>query len=306
MCFFTACLIKIIPLYMNILLGFIAGKALQANRDTIARIMFYMINPIVIFNGIIHTRLHVDILVLPVMTFLISVALCYSFFKLSKNIWQDSTVKLVAYSAGSGNTGYFGLPLALLLFDEQGVGIYIMAFLGVSIFENSVGISLFTAEKFTLKIFLGTLIRLPTMYALALGLIVNAGQVPSLEIFEEFMQHIRGAYAVLGMMIIGLGLAGLTSFTIDFKFVSMTFFVKFLVWPLIILTIIFIDQNLFHFFNQSIYNALVLLSVVPLSVNTVITASLMRCFPEKAATAVTASILFAMFYVPLMANYFIK
>ena len=305
MCFFTACLIKIIPLYMNILLGFIAGRVLQANRDTIARIMFYMINPIVVFNGIIHTQLHPDILVLPLITFLISTGLCFLFYKFANQLWSDSTVKLVAYSAGSGNTGYFGLPMALLLFDEQGVGVYIMAFLGVSIYENSLGMSLFASEKFTMREFFKSLSRLPTVYAMLFGLIINAIGLPTPQIFEEFMQHIKGAYAVLGMMIIGLGLATLDNFKIDFKFMSLTFLAKFVAWPLIILSIIFVDKQLFHVFNQQIYNALVLLSIVPLSVNTVIAASLTNSFPEKAATAVIISIFFGMFYVPFMANYFI-
>ena len=106
-------------------------------------------------------------------------------------------------------------------------------------------------------------------------------------------------------MIIGLGLATLDNFKIDFKFMSLTFLAKFVAWPLIILSIIFVDKQLFHVFNQQIYNALVLLSIVPLSVNTVIAASLTNSFPEKAATAVIISIFFGMFYVPFMANYFI-
>lgn len=290
---------------MNIMMGYIAGKVLGANRDTIARIMFYMINPIVVFNGIIHTKLKTDILILPILTFLISCGLCLVFLKIARKIWSDSLCPLVAYSAGSGATGYFGLPMALMLFDEQGEGVYIMSFLGVTFFENTLGIYIFSPERETAMQSVRKFLKLPALYALVGGLLFNLLHIPIHEIFEEFMKHVKGTYIVLGMMIVGLGLSGLTHFKIDFKFLGLTFLAKFLVWPAVILAIIFIDYHSIQFFNQTIYNALVLISIVPLAVNTVIIASLTNSYPEKAATAVLLSTILALFYLPMMAYYFI-
>lgn len=305
MCFFSACLIKIIPLYLNILLGYIAGKLLHANRDTIVRMMFYMINPIIIFNGVLHTHLQADILIIPFITFSISIFLCFIFYKIAHLIWQDSNAKLVSYSAGSANTGYFGLPIALILFDEQGEGIYIMGLLGVSIYENTFGVSLFDKGKFSLLNVFKKFLKLPAFYAFVSALIINYAQAPIPEVFDEFMRNIKGAYALLGMMIVGLGLATLSHFKLDFKYIGMMFLAKFIAWPLITLMIIFIDKQFIGFFNQQIYDALVLLSIVPLSVNTVIMATLTNSHPEKAATAVVLSTFFALFYIPLMVNYLI-
>ncbi len=305
MCFFSACIIKIIPLYLNILLGYIAGKLLHANRDTIVRIMFYMINPIVIFNGVLHIDLRPDTLAIPAVVFFISASLCFVFYKIAHGMWQDATATLVSYSAGSANTGYFGLPIALLLFDEHGEALYIMGLLGVSFYENTLGVSLFDKGGFSVKNTVKSFATLPAFYALIIGLMINYAQIPIPEIFDEFMRHIKGAYALLGMMIVGLGLATLSHFKLDFKFLGITFFAKFVVWPLVILSIIFIDRHLIGFFNQQIYDALVLLSIVPLSVNTVMMASLTNSYPEKAATAVLISTFFALGYIPIMANYFI-
>ena len=126
---FFALLLKIVPLYMNIGLGYVASKALGTSRDSIARIMFFLINPIIIFNGVLNVKLNAGVLFLPLLIFAISSILCLSFYKLGKGIWNDSSRNLMAFSAGSGNTGYFGLPLALLLFSDEAEGAYVLAFL---------------------------------------------------------------------------------------------------------------------------------------------------------------------------------
>jgi len=305
MVFFSAFLLKILPLYLNILLGYLAGKLLDAQRETIARIMLYLVNPIVIFNGVLQIQISANVLFLPIVTFLISSMLCLGFFSLSKRIWSDSTRSLVAFSAGSGNTGYFGIPLALLIFNEQGEGLYIMALLGITFFENTLGFYIFTRGTHSAIESVRKLIKLPALYALALGLLLNISEMPVPGVFVEFMQHIKGTYTVLGMMIIGLALSGLTDFRLDFKFIGMTFFAKFIVWPVAILLLIYIDVYLFEFFSESIYSVLMLIAIVPLAANMVIMASLLKSHPEKAATAVLVSTLFALFYVPLMAAYFI-
>lgn len=303
LCF--AFLFKVIPLYMNILLGFIAGKVIGVSRDAVARLMLYLFAPIVIFNGVIQTDLNPNILSLPFITFTISACLCGFFYWLSGFFWHDSTRNLVALSAGTGNTGYFGLPIALLLFSEQGEGIYIMAILGLTFYENTLGFYMMARGKHTKAECLAKLIKLPALYALFFGLVFNLLQIPIFGVFTEFMKHIKGAYTVLGMMIIGLGMAGLKKIKIDLTFIGITFLAKFIAWPLLMLLTITLDKQLFNFFDPNICQALTLLSFVPLAANMVILASLMDVHPEKASAAVLLSTIVAIVYIPLMISCFI-
>lgn len=298
-------LLKVIPLYMNILLGYVAGKVVGVNRESIARLMLYLLVPIIIFNGVVNTRLDISILSLPIIVFIICIFLCFLFYWISGFIWNDSMRNLVALSAGTGNTGYFGLPVALLLFDDQGEGIYIMAALGVTIYENTLGFYMLARGKYTTAECLKKLIKLPAIYALGLGLIFNLFHISVPEVFVEFMKHIKGAYTVLGMMIIGLGIAGLTHFKIDLSFISVTFLAKFVAWPLLMALTIFLEGYMFGFFDTSIRQALTLLSFVPLAANMVIFASLMDVHSEKAAAAVLLSTLVAIVYIPLMVSCFV-
>lgn len=296
---------KVVPLYMNILLGYIAGKAFDANRETVSKLMLYIFVPLIILNGVSNTQLNVNILSLPLIIFGICTGLCFLFYWMSGFLWQDSTKNLVAFSAGTGNTGYFGLPLALLLFDDQGEGIYIIAILGVTIYENSLGFYMIARGKHSTQACLAKLLKLPAIYALAGGLFLNFFQIPLPDFFTEFMKHIKGAYTVLGMMVIGLGIASLTRFKLDFNFIGMTFLAKFIAWPLLIALTITLDTYVFGFFDNAIYQALTLLSFVPLAANMVILASLLDVHPEKASAAVLVSTVLAIIYIPLMVSCFL-
>lgn len=290
---------------MNIALGYIAGKTLDTSRDTISRIMFFLINPIIIFNGVLNVELDPSILSLPILTFTLSTGLCLFFYKITKNVWSDSSRNLMAFSAGSGNTGYFGLPVALLLFNDEGEGVYILSLLGITLYENSIGYYILAKGTHPASDCIKKVMRLPSIYAFFGALILNYSGISIPEVFADFMGHIKGTYTVLGMMIIGLGLSSLTHFKADYKYIGLTFLAKFLVWPMLILLFIALDDIWFHLYDASAHQALILISIVPIAVNTVIVASLLKSQPEKAAAAVVLSTIFALFYVPFMVSQFL-
>lgn len=298
-------MIKLIPLYLNILLGYIAGRRLSLKSDGIARLMFYMINPLIIFNGVATIKLESSIFLLPILIFCLACLICLTFYRLSRRIWQDPSRNLLAFSAGSGNTGYFGLSLALLLLGDQTAAIYIMAMLGITFYENSLGYYISAKGKYSPLECLKKLLLLPTTYALILGVIVNAFSIRLPEIYTDFIGHIRGVYTVLGMMIVGLGMSALSSFKLDLKFIGLTFIAKFLAWPVLILTMIEVDVAFLGWYGRNIHEALILLSIVPMAVNTIVMASLMEYQSEKVATTVLLSTFFALIYVPFMTIFFI-
>lgn len=301
--FFTL-ILKIVPLYLNILLGYIANLFLGINREPLAKLMFFLFAPLVIFNGVFQTELHRSLLFLPLIVLLIATMLSFIFGYYAKEIWTDRTKDLAAFAAGSGNTGYFGLPLALLLLDNQGEGSYILAAFGATLFDNTVGYYVLTKQEKPPLEAIKRLFKTPVIYAFAAGLFLNLIHVRPGTLYSEFMEHIKGAYTVLGMMIIGFGLADLKKFKIDYKFIKLSFFAKFLIWPLLTQSLIALDALFFHFFDQTVYQALTLIGIVPLGVNMAILATLFNVEPEKASSAVLLSTIVALFYVPIFVTFF--
>jgi predicted permease len=306
MIYFTLLFFKVLPLYVTIALGYIAGKWLNASRETVANILFYLVTPVVIFNGVMNTRIDPNIIALPFLIYFVCSGISLLFYWLAGFIWKDSLKNLIAYGSGIANAGYFGLPLAILLFDDQGEGTYIMALLGMTFFENTLGYFYVAKGAHTTDEAFKKLLKLPTLYAFILALALNLSGVELPKLFVEYAQYMKGTYTVLGMMVVGLGLSTLRHLNFDYKFISITFFAKFFVWPVVIFSLIALDTTYFHFFDQSIYNALVLLSIVPLGANMVVFATIFKNNPEKTATAVLLGTIFALIYVPLMTSLFIS
>lgn len=86
----------------------------------------------------------------------------------------------------------------------------------------------------------------------------------------------------------------------------MTFLAKFLAWPMLVFLIIALDQRLLGAYDPISYQVLILISIVPLAVNTVVMSSLTKCQPERSAATVLLSALFALLYVPFMTAMFLN
>ncbi|MDE2311642.1 MAG: AEC family transporter [Patescibacteria group bacterium] len=306
MALFFSILGKIFPLYLIILLGFLAGKKLRARKETVAALLIYIIAPMVVFNGVITVKLTPGLLLLPLLFFILCTSISLLFYTIGKRLWQDPTKNILAFAAGSGNTGYFGLPVALAIFKFDPVGIVVIAVLGLILFENTVGFYITARGHHTPKEALWRVLKLPTVYAFLLAVVLNLSKIHLGQAYGDLALAFRGAYSVLGLMIIGLGIADLQSWELDAKFLSLTFLSKFLVWPVLMGLIIMADHRFWHWYNPQVYQVLLLLAAVPLAANTVAYAAELKTHPDKAATAVFFSTVFALFYIPLVAFIFFR
>lgn len=303
---FLTILLKLIPLYLMILLGYIGAKGLKAQKDTIARLLIYIIAPAVIFYGTYTVEINFANLSLPILFFALCCLIALLFLAIGTFIFKkDSTKNILAFTAGTGNTGYFGLPVVLTLFGDQAFSLAVLSILGFVLYENSVGFFITARGHHTAKESIMKVIQLPTVYAFFIGLLFNYLNVHLGDIAVNTIEHFKGAYTLLGMMIIGMGLATVGVKDIDRKFITLSFLAKFIFWPAVILGIILLDKNFIHIYNQSVYNILILMAIVPLAANTVAVATELKVHPDKAALAVLLSTLFALFYIPLMTSIFI-
>lgn len=298
-------LVKLIPLYVFILLGFIAGKFLEVKKETIASLLIYIIVPFVVLDGAVSTKISSAVLSLPFLFWFLSSFLCLLFFYVAKFLWKDTTRNLLALAAGTGNTGYFGLPLVLAFLGEKALGLAVLSLLGFIFFESTVGFFIVAKGHHTVKESLFKVLRLPILYAFLIGLVINLSGVHLGDVYSGMAGQLRGAYTILGMMVIGLGLASIKNLVFDFKFIGLAFLIRFLVWPLLILAIIFVDKTFLGFYDNSIHQVMILMSIVPLAANTVVFATALKAQPEKAAVAVLLSTIFALFYIPLVVSLYL-
>jgi hypothetical protein len=297
---------KIIPLYVIIFFGIISGRFLKIKKDTLALLLIYIIAPIIIFHGAFTTQLEFSYLSLPVFFYILCSSIAIFIYKIAKNIWHDSTRNILAFASGSGNTGYFGIPVATAIFGVEAISIMAMIVLGFVLYESTVGFYLTARGSHSVKESINKLIKLPLIYAFGFGLIFNLLGIKLGYIYQDTIRYFQGAYTVLGMLIIGVGISTIKKFGLDIKFLFSTLIIKFLFWPVVIFILILLDKNYFNIYQPKIYNYMILTAVVPIAANTVVYASLLKAHPEKAALAVLISTFLALIYIPIIVTIFIR
>jgi predicted permease len=300
MIIFTSLLLKLFPLYMIILLGYIAGRFFETSEKTSANLLINIIIPVITFGYIAEIPFKMSTIAIPITICLVSLFLGISFNYLSKSLSKDSTANLVALSASTGNFGYFGIPLFILIFGRNGLGIYMLAIAGFTFYMLTIGYYIIARGKYDIKSSIYRVIKLPPIYAAIAGLIVSVFDWSLPQMFMTTIENFRGAYVVLGSMMVGLGISHLKMDSIDFKYLAITFIGKFIIYPFFVFLIIKTDQLILHLFEETFYQVLFVFSVVPLMVNVVIYAKHVDVQSEKAAAGVFISTIFALIYIPII------
>lgn len=297
---FITLLSKIFPLYINIAFGFVLSKYLKIKRDYIAFLLVYILAPIVIFFATLSLKLNWQLLFLPIFVFLFGSIISIYVLKRYKNEWNNSSLNTLAFTCGTGNTGYFGIPLAMLLLDSSNANIYIFATLGSLLYENTVGFYVTAKSSFTSKQSIIKIVKLPLIYAFIAGIILNSLGFQLPQVLTPTFEKIKWTYGILGMMMLGMGMIGFNlKEDIDKKYLKIAYFFKFIFWPVSVLLITFVDKNFIGFLDESIYKILFLFSIVPLAGNTVTLAILLKAKPQKASFTVLLSTLISVVFIPV-------
>ncbi len=302
---FPVLLTAMAPLYAFILIGYWCGKVLQVPPGEIAKLAFYILFPLVVFDGIRAMPARAETLLLPLFIWALASLVCIIVRWYGERIWgkRSAYAGVLALSSGTANAGYFGLPVAMALFDPETVATYITIFVGMTIFESSVGFYVTARHKHTARDAIAKLLRLPSLYTYFLGVLVAFSGLTLPEWYEAAVPHFRGAYVMIGMMMIGLGMSKVTSLKVGPRFLISALSIRFILWPVLMSGIVYLDRTYLGLFSTHAHQGFILLSIVPLAANTVAIAELLDANPDKVATAVLASVLIALVYVPLMAGW---
>lgn len=202
------------------------------------------------------------------------------------------------FASGTGNVGYFGLPVCLAIVGDIALPIVVMVTLGLMVFENTIAFYIVARASHSKKDALLKVFKLPHLYFFVTGILLNFFNFTPAQQILDFLDSFKTVYFTLGMMVIGLSLAEIKAHHVDWKFTTIALFNKFILWPAIFLGLIYLDTHYAHIFDQKTESALLIEALVPLSVTSVIYATELKVHPEKVALTVAISTLIALFYIP--------
>lgn len=294
--------LNMLPLFALILLGFVSGKLLKIrDYSLISKLILYVFTPIVAFAAIVTANPEPALILVPVIFFLTTslIAICYKLFFSKFSKMSDALVNTLAYSAGSGNVAFYGIPAVLILLGEQFLPIILIAMIGYIVYDSSVGYLIATGEKFKLKIIIQKLLKFPPFLAIMLGFIcLILGIDPSgSQAYEFIVSNSQATMATLGIFLIGLAVVNL-NVRINYSYLLAISIGKVLVNPLLVFSILVVDASTFGLFNNYT-ETMMLMASVPVATNSVILATQFTKKEQIASLGVLVTACLSLISIPL-------
>jgi len=310
---FLEMLLKISPLIIFAFIGWGAEKIFKIGTQTIASIMIYFLFPVVTFHGIFTAQLNPALLSLPFIFFILAIIITSIFYAIGKNVFSDNRANLLAFASSYCNYAYFAIPAGIAFFGKSAESLIITAGFGFTLYTTTFGYYITAKGNFTTKQAITKTLQLPSSYFFILGLIANSLGLYALlnqnniikDAYLITINDLKSTFSFLGMAILGIAIAQLKMVKFDAKFIGLTLFAQFIVWPAFILGVIFLDKNVIHFMNSSLmYNVLLLLSLTPVGTTLVAYSAQLDVQPQKASMAVVISSVLALLLIPLVFTLF--
>ena len=293
------------PLYIYIIMGFVAGRILNVKQESITQMLFYLVNPIVIFHNISVVRMTHVMLAIPIVYFLICCTVCMIFYFLGKKIWADDTKNILAFSAGTGNLGYMMMPIIYVFFGQELLVIFFLMIAGQSLYDNTLGFYISAAGKYSASTSIMKVLKIPSIYSFILAIIVSKLEIRMPDSIGIVTKNISVMYSILGMMVIGLSVSNIKKLEIDFKLLGMCLLARFVVWPLMVFCVVLLDKHVFHIYPEKYHQLWMVVSFIPIGVNSLIVATILNNKPEKITSVLIITTVSALLYIPLAIKYFV-
>src|SRR5215211_2437437 len=227
---------NILPIILLSGAGFALGKLLHIDPRSLGRVVFYVFSPILIFDLLVQNHLRLGeaaivivfalcfILTIGVLTFLIGV-----FFKLER-----SALVAILITTMFANTGNYGLPLVSFAFGEQALSYAGIYFATTTLLFYTLGVFLASLGHMSFKEALLGLLKIPTLYAVLLAILINALNLQIPTSVSRAVDLAAGGSIPLMLILLGVQLTSL-EFSENQRALQLSVGLRLIVAPLVAL-----------------------------------------------------------------------
>lgn len=290
----TAVLPALVPVGFIILIGFIAGRTLTLEKQTLSQLAIYILSPALIASNLYSTTLSAESTALLIAGFAITSWLVYLTTQGLGKLCQLSppVQKSLIASTVFPNTGNFGLPFITFALGEAGLERAIVCLIAAAIILFCAGPALLKGGSFTAGVYLT--FKLPLVWAMLTGLILRIFTIELPWQLDKGVEMLGYASIPIVLLILGMQLAS-TRFAVGIYEVSAAA-LRLLVSPLIAYLV---GRYLLHMDGLDV-QVLVLDLAMPTAVNTVVLVTEFGGDAPRAARTVVVSTLMSFFTLPFV------
>jgi predicted permease len=164
---------NLLPIFLVSSTGYLLGRYLKIEPRTISQIIFYVLSPCLVFTLLVESELdNADVVRMMSFAFALMLAVGMITYLIGRLLrLERQMMSAVLLSSVFMNAGNFGLPVNKFAFGDEALAFAGLYFVAMAIFMNSGGVIIASMGRSSLREALLGLIKLPTIYALALGIL---------------------------------------------------------------------------------------------------------------------------------------
>lgn len=173
---FTTFANNLLPILLVGLAGYILGKTLTIDARSLGRVVFYVFSPLLVFNLIVKSELNLKQAFITVGFCTSVIAIMGLLALLFGKLLQLERPHLLAVilTVAFGNTGNYGLPLVKFAFGDDALAVASLFYVTTTVLFNTVGVVIASLGHTDLRSALFGLLKLPSLYGVALALLVKS------------------------------------------------------------------------------------------------------------------------------------
>jgi len=197
---------NILPIILLGSAGFILGRLLHIEPRSLGRVVFYLFSPVLIFDLLLKNQLELgeaaSVIIFTISIVLTIGGITYLLGRILK-LEQTSLISILVTTMFA-NTGNYGLPLVSFAFGDRALpyaGIY---FVTTTLLFYSLGVLLASLGHMNFRDAMLGLIKVPTLYAVILALLINAMDFELPLALERTVDLAAGGTIPLMLILLGL------------------------------------------------------------------------------------------------------
>lgn len=301
-------MISVLGLYFFALAGFILKKIFpdQLSAKALGITTVYFFQPLLVLWGFTSASLDWSILHVGILHFLTGIFVSFPLlFLLFKIIPDTKAQALICFTGTSGNTGNIGIPLAGIFFGPIGILAATMINVWNVFWSFIVGVFFYARGNFSIAKSLLEIFKMPLVWASLIGIVCNAFGIIFPEKIAYFLEIGAHTSIATQLLLLGIFIAGIQFTKFDIKMSMIIALVKFLIFPLVGIVLLFAYQYFFGSLPFALFWVGVIQLIVPLATSNGNLATLYHCYPEKVSESILFSYGIFLGMVPILFFFFI-
>jgi len=294
---------NLLPVLAFIGVGYYLKKQFNIKPSLISTPLIFLLIPVLVIYNVSEADTS-KIIVIPIITFLISLAMNLPALLAKKTIAKEENINLLKSSFTFFNVLFFGIPVVSALFGQEATSVLICVYLGTALYGDIIGFFQVAKTKLTTKRALIEIVKVPYLYIfiIAIGLKIGGVKIP--DGIAPAMDVVGFVVSCLGMMIVGVHLT-----EVDLKKNKISYFGKILgfrVLSALLLSILVIGGEYLIWENLQTedYLMLILVPFLPVASNISLFSSYLKTEEERFSLVVFLSIVLSLVLVPVVAQFY--